>query len=221
MSADVHMLRPTLNHLPNWPLPAGYRFRGYREGDVATWVALHQDAEPFVTVTEATFAGAFGAHPAALPDRMFFAETLAGEAAGSSTAWWIDDWQGTGNWGQVHWVVVARAHQQRGLAQALLAQTLARLAASHHRALLSTNTARPWAIKVYLDAGFVPWPHELEDGAVLAAWQELQEILHHPVLANVLALKMSTARSEGVKNTKRNSMRRVLCDAALTVHRCP
>ncbi len=188
MSADVHMLRPTLNHLPNWPLPAGYRFRGYREGDVATWVALHEDAEPFGVVTEETFEDAFGAHPAALPDRMFFAETMAGEAVGSSTAWWIDDWQGMGNWGQVHWVIVARAHQQRGLAKALLTQTLTRLAASHQRALLSTNTARPWAVKAYLDAGFVPWPHELEDGAVLAAWQELQESLRHPVLARALRI---------------------------------
>ena len=187
MSADVHMLRPTLNHLHHWPLPVGYRFRGYRGGDAANWVALHQDAEPFQVVTEATFDDSFGAHLAALPERMFFVETMAGQAVGSSTAWWIDNWQGTGNWGQVHWVIVARAHQQRGLAKALLAQTLTRLAASHEQALLSTNTARPWAIKVYLDAGFVPWPHELEDGAVLAAWQELQESLRHPALTQALA----------------------------------
>lgn len=184
-TANVVMVRPNLAQLPAWVLPDGYRLRGYRPGDVQTWVALHQDAEPYVAVTAEHFERSFGAHPQALPDRMFFVETLAGEPAGSITAWWQADWRGAGDWGQIHWVIVAQAHQRRGLAKAMMAHALRRLAAGHDRAMLETNTARAWAIKLYLDSGFAPDPLGLADAQVRAAWRELQDNLHHPALAGL------------------------------------
>ena len=179
---DVCMVRPTLARLPEWPTPAGYRLRTYRPGDEQAWVALHVDADLYNDVDLETFNRTYGQNRAALADRMFFAETMSGEPVGSATGWWDDDWQGRGAWGQVHWVVVARAHQGQGIMRGLLTAVLARIAQSNSRAMLDTNTARTAAIKVYLDAGFIPLPAELVQPEIAQGWRMVQAILHHPAL---------------------------------------
>ena len=179
---DVTMVRPTLDSLPTWPMPAGYRLRTYRPGDEHAWVALHVDADLYNDVDLATFSRTYGDNMAALADRMFFAETLAGEAVGSATAWWMEDWRGSGAWGHVHWVVVAQAHQGQGIMRGLMTAVMARTAQSHSRAMLETNTARTGAVKVYLDAGFTPWPEELATPAIAQGWRMVQAAVHHPAL---------------------------------------
>ncbi len=182
VAANVHMIRPDMVGLPTWPLPDGYRLRAYQPGDEATWVALHLDAEPLFTVTLDHFEESFGAHRDLLPERMWFVQTAAGEDVGSIAAWWQDDWQGRGAWGQIHWVVVARAHQRRGLSKPMLAHALHAMARTHARAMLGTNTLRLWAIKSYLDCGFVPDPAERTDQTALAGWMALQRLLAHQAL---------------------------------------
>jgi GNAT superfamily N-acetyltransferase len=190
--ADVWMIRPTLEHLPTWGLPDGYRLRTYRAGDEAAWVALHVDADPYFTAKDAHFPQEFAVSHAALANRMFFVETVTTEeVVGSITAWWVNDWRGSGTWGQVHWVVVARAHQGRGLAKPMMAHTLKRLAGDHTRALLDTYTGRTWAVKVYLDCGFTPDPAGLANGDIRDAWIDLQKTLRHPDLQRVLEQPMS------------------------------
>lgn len=189
--ADVCMVRPTLDHLPQWPMPAGYRLRTYRPGDEHAWVAMHVDADLYNDVDLAVFEATYGQGSAALADRMFFAETLAGEPVGSATAWWHDDWQGSGPWGHVHWVVVAQAHQGQGIMRGMMTAVMARMAQSHSRAMLETNTARIGAVKVYLDAGFMPCPADLDEPQRIQGWQLVQATLHHPALAALL-LKVAT-----------------------------
>lgn len=183
---DVHMIRPTLDDLPVWPLPTGYTVRAYRAGDIETWVALHRDAEPYFVVSREHFLASFGARLDVLFDRMFFVQCAAGEDVGAITAWWQDDWQGRGAWGQIHWVVVARAHQRRGLAKPMTALALRRLARDHTRAMLSTNLRRRWALKSYLDCGFMPDPAERAQPGVVDGWRAVQETLQHPLLAQWL-----------------------------------
>lgn len=184
---DVYMIRPTLDGLPVWPLPAGYTVRAYRAGDIETWVNLHRDAEPHFEVSSEHFMVSFGARLAALPDRMFFVQNADGEDVGTVTAWWQDDWQGRGAWGQIHWVVVARAHQRRGLAKPMTMLALRRIAQDHSRAMLSTNLRRLWALKSYLDCGFMPDPVQRTQPAVMDGWQAVQQTLHHPLLAQWLS----------------------------------
>lgn len=187
VDAGVHLIRPTLDDLPGWPLPDGYSVRAYQEGDITTWVNLHLDAEPFFRVSAGHFLESFGDHLDALPDRMFFVQSEQGEDVGTVTAWWQDDWAGRGQWGQIHWVVVARAHQRRGLAKPMTALALHRLAREQHRAMLGTNAQRLWAIKSYLDCGFLPDPVERTQAPVVQGWQALQQHLHHPAIAHWLS----------------------------------
>lgn len=178
----VHMIHPTLGDLPAWPLPASYNVRTYRAGDIDTWVKLHRDAEPFFEVNHAHFMESFGDHLDALPGRMFFVQSATGEDVGTVTAWWQDDWQGRGAWGQVHWVVVAPAHQRRGLAKPMTMLALRRIAQDHPRAMLGSNLQRLWALKTYLDCGFSPDPAERVQAAVVDGWRAVQQALRHPLI---------------------------------------
>ena len=65
----------------------------------------------------------------------------------------------------------------------LMTAVMARMAQSHSRAMLETNTARIGAVKVYLDAGFAPCPADLAELRQLQGWQLVQATLHHPALA--------------------------------------
>jgi GNAT superfamily N-acetyltransferase len=186
-NVDVHMLRDDMSDIPHFTLPAGYRFRMYREGDDATWTELQKAAEPFFQVTPELFIREYDANQDVLPDRMFFVETETGEPAASISAWWEKDRHNPTERGRIHWVVVHPNHQRRGITKPMMTRAMQRLAESHPNAMLGTSTGRIWAVKVYLDFGFYPDPSELESKPEVAeAWRQVQQRLNHPLLAKSL-----------------------------------
>ena len=186
-NVSLQMLRDDVVDFPHYELPAGYRFRMYREGDDVTWTNLHVAAEPYIEVTPQLFIGEFGANRDVLPDRMFFVETSEGIPVASISAWWEGDRYDPRERGRIHWVVVHPQHQRRGITKPMMTRAMQRLARSHHSAMLGTSSERTWALKVYLDFGFHPDPVEMEDKPdVAAAWRQVQERLNHPLLARTL-----------------------------------
>ncbi|MEM7133373.1 MAG: GNAT family N-acetyltransferase [Chloroflexota bacterium] len=197
---SVHMVRPSLLDLASdsesagWTsqFPNGYQIRAYQPGDEVSWYHIQREAEPFFCVAEDLFQNQFGDHLELLPGRMFFVEALDsnGESTtvGTATAWWKDAWKESGPWGQVHWVAIVPSHQGKGLAKPLMNQVMRRIALSHDRAMLGTSTGRVWAIKVYLDYGFFPDKDELKESKVRYSWQQIQQILCHPILEESLTL---------------------------------
>ncbi len=185
---DVHfnMARDHMADIPIFVLPAGYRLRGYRPGDEDTWTAIQRAAEKYIEIKDDLFERQFGGNRAALPGRMFFVETDAGRTVASASAWWEHDEYAPDDRGRVHWVVVHPQHQRRGLTKPLLTQVMQRLAQEHSRAMLGTSSARPWAVKCYLDFGFHPEPAELDDPKIAAAWRSVQGVLRHPGLESWL-----------------------------------
>lgn len=183
----VTMVRDNLEDFPQAELPAGYRLRGYREGDREVWTALQLAAEPIIDVTPDLFDRQFAHALEAMPDRAFFLETLDGTPAGSITAWWEPKLSEPGARGRIHWVVIHPDFQGRGLAKPMMTHAMRRLARSHAAAMLGTSTGRPWAIKVYLDFGFRPDPEELAKPEIVEGWRHVQGIIAHPALAQCLA----------------------------------
>lgn len=189
-NVSVHMIRDNMDDFPIYELPAGYRFRMFREGDDATWTALQLAADPYIKVTPELFIREYDADRDVLPDRMFFVETEAGEAAGSISAWWERDRHNPLERGRIHWVVVHPDFQRRGLTKPMMTRAMQRLAQSHPSAMLGTSTGRIWALKVYLDFGFYPDPVEVETKPeVREGWLQVQEVLNHPLLAKSLAVR--------------------------------
>ncbi len=186
-NVSLQMIRDDVANFPLYDLPAGYRFRMYREGDDLVWTKLHFAAEPYITVTPELFTSEFQANHDALPDRMFFVETSEGEPAASISAWWERDRHNPMERGRIHWVVVHPDHQRRGITKPMMTRAMQRLALSHPSAMLGTSAGRTWALKVYLDFGFYPDAVELENKPdVAAGWRSVQERLNHPLLAESL-----------------------------------
>jgi len=187
-NTSFDMVREHLRDFPHYELPAGYRFRDYQPGDDAVWTALNQAAEPFFEVKPDLWQRQFGNDEDALLGRMFFVMSAQDEVAGSITAWWERDRTNPNERGRIHWVMVHPAHQGRGISKAMMTRAMHRLAESHSTAMLGTSAGRVRAVKVYLDFGFLPDAAEAAaKPAVLAAWQQVQQYLGHPALAQWLA----------------------------------
>ena len=182
-----NMVREGFAQVPQYLLPAGYVFRVYRDGDDQEWTRLHKAADPFIDIKDELFEDQYGAHRDALPDRMWFVDTDDDTTVASISAWWETGPHVANDRGRIHWVVVHPDHQRRGLSKPMMTKAMARLAQSHSATILGTSSGRPWAVKVYLDFGFLPDGDQLADPQILQAWQDVQSVINHPVLAAFLA----------------------------------
>ena len=191
---SFHMVRDGFDDVPDFALPAGYRFRGFRDSDDAVWTALQRAAEPFFDIADGLFEEQYGPQRAALPERMWFVESDAGQSVASISAWWENEPPTPQDRGRIHWVVVHPEHQGRGLSKAMMTKAMTRLAQSHSGAVLGTSSGRPWAVKVYLDFGFLPDTAELVKPEILQAWRDVQSVIGHPVLERILARNQANHR---------------------------
>ena len=182
-----NMVRDGFDGVPKFALPAGYRFRPFRDGDAAVWTALQRAAEPFFDIADGLFEEQYGPRRAALPERMWFLDTDGGESVASISAWWENEPPTPQDRGRIHWVVVHPEHQGRGLSKAMMTRAMTRLAQSHSGAVLGTSSGRLGAVKVYLDFGFLPDPTQLVEAETLQAWRDVQSVIEHPELEPFLS----------------------------------
>lgn len=178
----VRMVRPNLLGVPVVPFPDGFGIRAFRPGDEGLWTDIQRDAEPFFgpffAADNTLFETQFGDDLPGACERIFFIVDSRNCAVGTIGAWYSRDFRGQ-DWGRIHWVAVRPAFQGRGLARAGLSYALERLAERHERAYLDTSAGRVGAIKLYLDAGFVP---DLESPRDREVWQAFRKTLRHPAL---------------------------------------
>jgi GNAT superfamily N-acetyltransferase len=159
-NVDVWMIHRDLRIAPRYALPAGYRMRGYRDGDVSTWVRIQQAAEKFVTPTADTFTGSMPGDEAYLTARVLFLVDPASEDIGTITAWNDAEFDGQ-EMGRIHWVAMAPEAQGKGLAKPMLSAALDALRSrGYNAAWLWTGTGRIAALNLYLHFGFVPHPRD-------------------------------------------------------------
>lgn len=174
---EVFMVHRDIARAPRYEIPAGYRMRFYREGDVATWVRVQQRAEKLFVPTAETFAQSIPGDDALLSTRVMFLVDPAGEDIGTITAW-HSAFDGT-PMGHIHWVAVVPAAQGLGLSKAMLSAALAVMRRRGDTAAwLETNTARVPALNLYLHFGFVPHPRNDEERA---AWRAVAPMLKMPI----------------------------------------
>ncbi len=168
------MTRPTLDGLPEFPLPRGFAVRWFQPGDQAHWLRIHQLADPWNTITPELFEQQFGSDTVELARRQCYLVSPQDAVVGTASAWFSDTFQG-GGWGRVHWVAILPEYQGRGLGKVLLSVVCQRLRElGHRRAYLTTSSARLAAIGLYLKFGFEPL---IRDAAEATCWQEVFERL--------------------------------------------
>ncbi len=184
----IKMSRANLDNVPEFAVPAGFTLRWYEPGDEAHWLRIHLAADPFNEITPEFFRKQFGLvqerglqsasarehgsgiNSALLCKRQCYLLAPGGNAIGTGTAWFDDNFQGC-RWGRVHWLAIVAEFQGRGLAKPLMTAICRRLRElGHEHAYLSTSTARPAAIGLYLKFGFEPMIQSPEEAVV---WKEV------------------------------------------------
>jgi len=153
---NVWMIRQDLDGIPCHELPAGFSMAWYRPGDATAWTEIHLLAyagDP-VKITPDLHSRQFGTDESLLSQRQLFIEAPGGAKIATATAWFNSDYFGE-HVGLVHWVAVAPAWQGRGLAKPLLRAVLLRMRElGHSKAMLTTQSTRTAAIRLYLQFGF-------------------------------------------------------------------
>jgi len=155
MSAEIVMVRHTLENLPPANLPDGYSVRRHEPGDETAWTQIQQLADEFNPITPELFASQFGSDPSAWNQRiLYLVDDRSGRPVGTTAAWYGDAGRWAG-WGRIHWVAILPDYQGRGLSKPLLAQALRRLRElGHSRAYLTTSAERTVALRLYERFGF-------------------------------------------------------------------
>ena len=179
---SVTMVREDLTDLPDFPLPPGYELRYSCRGEDSLWADVEVSVAEFPTVERALahFEKEFGPHRDQMEDRCLFLDEAGGQTIGTTTAWYDRDYHGK-DYGRIHWVAIRPEHQGKKLAKPLMAAAMARLAQSHERAYLTTQTTSARAIRMYLDFGFVP---VVTSDDCPRGWRLLAELLEHPELVS-------------------------------------
>lgn len=186
----IKMSRANLDNVPEFALPDGFSLRWYQPGDEAHWPRIHLVADRYNEITPELFRKQFGVAQerglqstsasegrsgmnSALRDlgeRQCYLLASTGNAIGTGTAWFTDDFEGC-RWGRVRWMAIMPEFQGTWAGKTLMTAICRRLRElDHDRACLSTSTARHAAIGLYLKFGFEPLIRSEEEAAL---WREL------------------------------------------------
>ncbi len=173
---SVVMLRNDLENIPRFDFSVGYRLRAFEQDDVKLWLhiwAMSDIGSSHGAVTQHVFQRYLGCDMKGLQRRGVFLVSPDGEDIGTITSWY-HRYRGL-RWGRIHFAAIVPEYRGLGLAKPMVSAAMNRLRElGHRRAMLTTESHRIPAIKVYHDFGFVP-DMTTPDAAI--AWREINEAL--------------------------------------------
>ncbi|MBQ7520868.1 MAG: GNAT family N-acetyltransferase [Clostridia bacterium] len=180
------LLEADIGDIPERPLPAGYSYAFYQDGDRDAWIDIEKSAREFSTVEEGERAWGryYAGREEELKNRMVFAVNAEGKKVATATAFYDITGRDTSGSGWLHWVAVRREEQGKGLSKPLITHVLSimrKMGQTH--AKIPTQTTTWVACKVYLDLGFRPIPKNLinsRDG-----WRIIRRLTEHPALVTL------------------------------------
>ena len=142
--------------VPSSPLPEGFQFGSFLEGDEHAWAKILVSVGEYDAIEEALtcFRRDYLSEPEELKRRLLFVETCEGEKAGTLINWW-NHTNGRRD-PSVHWVAVKAEYQGLGVGKALVYEGLRRMIdlEGEQDFYLHTQTWSYKAITLYLKAGY-------------------------------------------------------------------
>lgn len=155
--AELWMYRSRELPINEQPLPEGFYFEVYQEGNEHDWAKIETAVAEFDDESEALayFKKAFAPHLPEVKQRMLFITTAAGEKVATSSAWWKEMPNGQ-RYPLVHWVAVKPEYQGKGLATVMMTRTLKLLQNLENTSpiYLHTQTWSHIAIRLYQKLDF-------------------------------------------------------------------
>lgn len=178
------ILERDLDDLPQFPLPEGFSYIFYQDGDKDSWINIEKSAKEFATYEDGLKAWDrfFSSNEDILPNRMLFIQSPEGEKIATATA--LFDVTGRDQSGSawLHWVSVRRDFQGKHLSKPLITKCLSLMVELGYKHVkIPTQTTTWLACKIYLDLGFRPIPKNKissKDG-----WRIIKALTNHESLA--------------------------------------
>lgn len=186
------MLERDLEGILHFPLPEGYRYVFYQEGDRDQWIDIEKSAREFTSYEQGLEAWNryYGGREDTLTNRMVFIEDADGRKAATATAYYDVRGIDKSGDGWLHWVAVRREYQGRGLAKPLITHVLDIMRdLGYTHAKIPTQTTTWLACKIYLDLGFCPVPENAvhsRDG-----WRIVKTLTDHEALKEFETAKVN------------------------------
>ncbi len=177
------LLERGLEGMPCFPLPEGYHFAFYEQGDRDTWIAIEKSAKEFSSYEQGLEAWNryFAGNEEALSSRMVFIEDALGEKVATATAYYDITNEDKSGDGWLHWVAVRREYQGKGLSKPLISHTLGIMRGlGYTHAKIPTQTTTWVACRIYLDFGFVPVPQNVVHSR--KGWEIIKALTNHDAL---------------------------------------
>jgi len=166
--AKLKMVHKAGTPIPEYPLPEGFKFVFYKEGDEHEWARIETSVDEFDNEFAALlrFKEDFMPYLGELCRRCVFIETQSGEKVATATAWWsfIDLGRGVrARYAWLHWVSVADGFQGLGLGKAITSYitNLLKEIEGDVDFYLSTQTWSYKAINIYKQFGWQPCPDKV------------------------------------------------------------
>jgi len=166
--AKLKMIHPSGTEIPDFPLPSGFRFVFYQNGDEKSWARIETSVDEFDNEFAALMRFKDDFYPAdELPKRCLFIESPEGEKVATATAWWAYIGEERRAW--LHWVSVDPRYQGLGLGKALSSRVtkLMQELDGDVDFYLSTQTWSHVAISIYEKCGWQPTDEEVLYGRKL------------------------------------------------------
>ena len=156
--AGLFMRREAGVQTAAYPLPDGYRFAFYNDGDEISWARLEASVLEFDNEFAALmhFKENFAQDVDELRRRCLFIENSDGMKIATSTAWWRHIGDERRPW--LHWVAVDPQYQGLGLGKAIVSRVVDLMIELEGDAdfFLGTQTWSYKAINIYMAHGFQP-----------------------------------------------------------------
>lgn len=177
------LLEGSLDRISEYPLPDGYHFEFYKDGDRDAWIEIEKSAKEFSDYDEGISAWNryYSGRENELHNRMVFVVNAQGEKVATATAFYDINGKDKSGAGWLHWVAVKREYQGKGLSKPLITYVLNVMKAlGYNYAKIPTQTNTWLAVKIYLDLGFKPIPENAVNS--YNGWCIIKTLTNHMAL---------------------------------------
>ena len=156
--AGLFMCRKAGTPIPDFPLPDGFRFTFFRDGEALDWARIETSVLEFSSEFAALlfFKESFDPYVDELYRRCLFVENGNGEKVATATAWWSFIEGQRRPW--IQWIGTAPAYQGLGIGKAVIARVTGLVTELEGDVdiHLKTQTWSYKAIELYKACGFEP-----------------------------------------------------------------
>jgi GNAT superfamily N-acetyltransferase len=155
--AGFYMVRKAGTPIPDFPLPEGFTFAMYQDGEEEQWAKLETAVLEFGSEFEALmyFKETFEPDKPELYKRLLFIKDSNGKVAATANAWWSFIDNNRRAW--VHWVSTSPDYQGLGLGKAISAKVTKLMTEIEGDVdvFLHTQTWSYKAVSIYEKCGYV------------------------------------------------------------------